>query len=396
MFRLGNIFPGNRASINDDLTQNAEPPEKLIAAIIEAKTINATIIGTGNGGCALAADLMSKGLHICLYAHPAHAAKLDSIRQRGTLISKGVIKGEFKPELLTEDMQEAVSFADNLIVAVPSYAQNELYSLMAPHLTDNHVVVNLNGNFGSLCLLKEIKNKRPILVETNVVPHASRVSTEGVVTVLGIKKFLTIGALPPTVSPVIKEVLEAIIPCRLEWCSDVLEVAFQSNNGVLHPAACVLNAGWIESKKGNFYFYKDGISPAVGRVIEQIDHERIEIGKRYGFELRTLLDEMLSFYGGDYKSISEFALKTKLHNKIKEAPSDTRHRYISEDVPFALVPWYELGVVVNFEAKTMKSIIDLSATINVTDYMKTGRNLQELGLAGLDQKAILDYVNGIS
>jgi len=320
-----------------------------------------TIIGTGNSGCALTADLINRGFQVCLYAHPNHAGKLDSIQQRGTLISEGVVNGEFKPDMLTKDMRDAVSFADYFLVAIPSYAQEELFGLMAPHLTEKHIVANLNGNFGSLTLLQQLNGKKPILLETNVVPHASRVNNEGVVTILGTKKFMMIGSLPTKISSPFIENLNTIFPCHLEWCSDILEVALQSNNGVLHPAACVLNAGWIESKKGDFYFYKDGISPAVGRVIEQIDNERIEIGKLFGFELGSLLDEMTSFYGGNYKTISDFAFNSKVHNIIKEAPSDTHHRYISEDVPFALVPWYELGQAVGFEAETMKSIIDIAS-----------------------------------
>ena len=373
-------------AIKSDFTINAVSAEKP----------RVTIIGTGNGGCALAADLINKGFHVCLYAHPDHSKKLDSIQQRGALISEGKIKGEFKPELLTKDMKEAITFADYILVAVPSFAQKDLFNLMAPHLTDQHIVVNLNGNFGSFVLLQQLEKQKPILAETNVMPHASRVSNDGIVNVLGIKKSIMIGSLPIAVPPPVIECLNMILPCYLDWRKDILEVALQSNNGVLHPAACILNAGWIESKKGDFYFYKDGMSPAVGRVIEQIDNERIEIGKRFGFSFQSLLDEMKGFYGGNYQTISDFSFNTELHNIIKEAPSDTHHRYISEDVPFALVPWYELGKIVGFEAKTMKSIIDLSTTMNGIDYMAIGRNLEKLGLAEMDQKSVLDYVRGAS
>lgn len=394
MLKLGSVFHSSDVRIHDDLTQLAKPSERPAVAALGNAEICVSIIGAGNGGCALAADLMSRGMSVCLYAHLAHATRFDGIVRRGTLTAKGTIKGDFQPALMTQNIAQALSFADTVMVAVPSYAQEELFILMSPHLTHKHIVVNLNGNFGSLVLLQKVEKVAPVLLETNVVPHASRLGTDGVVTVLGTKRFVTIGSLPAETPLAVNRVVSTIFPCQLEWCPDVLAVAFQSNNGVLHPAASVLNSGWIESKKGNFYFYKDGISRAVGRVIEKIDSERIEIGRRYGFELRSLLDEMLSFYGGDYASISEFALKTKLHNKIKEAPSDTQHRYISEDVPFALVPWYELGRVVDFDAKTMRSIIDLAATINNVDYLATGRNLRQLGLSGMDRRSILAHAKG--
>lgn len=116
----------NTPDIKKDFALKAENAEKP----------RVTIIGTGNGGCALAADLINRGFQVCLYAHPDHAKKLNSIQKRGTLISEGVIKGEFKPALLTKDMKEAVFFADYVLVAAPSFAQKELFNLMAPHLTE--------------------------------------------------------------------------------------------------------------------------------------------------------------------------------------------------------------------------------------------------------------------
>ena len=297
-------------------------------------------------------------------------------------------------ELLTNDIQEAMLFSKYQIVSLPSFAQDFVFSLMNPYLSDDHVIIGLNGNFSALAQLGVIRSeKNPTLVETNVAPHASRVSADGIVTILGTKSFLPIASLPSKIDASLQGNLQRIFPNQLEWCDNVLEVALQSNNGVLHPVPSILNAGWIESKKGDFYFYRDGISPSVGKIIEQIDNERIQIGRQFGFTLRSLLDEMNSFYGLDYDSISDFAFNTKLHNLIKEAPPNLHHRYVTEDVPYTLVPWQQLGEVVGVEAKTMKSIIDLSSIMNGVDYSGTGRNLERLGVRGMDRDELLKYVS---
>ncbi len=353
-----------------------------------------SIIGAGNSGCALAADLAKRGFRICLYAHPQHSQKLESISKRGCLPSNGSIEGAWNLDVVTKDMAEATGFSDYIVIALPSYAQDKIFDLMTPYLLNSHVVVNLNGNFGSFSLLNSLGRKSPTLIETNVAPHASRVSNDGNVTILAIKKFLSIASFPSRTPSVVRKKLAEILPCDLEWCDNLLEVALQSNNGVIHPAPSVLNTGWIEATGGNFYFYRDGISPAVGRVVNQVDQERVEIGKRYGFKLRSLLDEMKGFYGGDYETISDFAHGTELHNRIKEAPANLQHRYVTEDIPFALVPWYDLGRVVGFEAKAIKALIDIASIMNGVDYMKEGRNLEKMGLSNMRRGTILRYVQG--
>ena len=106
-----------------------------------------SIIGAGNSGCAMAVDLAHRGFNVCIYAHSDHSKKLDSIRQRGCLISDGEIRGEFKMELLTNDIQEAMLFSKYQIVSLPSFAQDFVFSLMNPYLSDDHVIIGLNGNF---------------------------------------------------------------------------------------------------------------------------------------------------------------------------------------------------------------------------------------------------------
>jgi opine dehydrogenase len=41
----------------------------------------------------------------------------------------------------------------------------------------------------------------------------------------------------------------------------------------------------IERTKGDFDFYHQGVTPAVGRLVEGVDRERIAIGKKLGVEV---------------------------------------------------------------------------------------------------------------
>ena len=46
----------------------------------------------------------------------------------------------------------------------------------------------------------------------------------------------------------------------------MIETALGNMNAVFHPPGMIMNAGWIESTNGNFLFYREGITEAIGRV----------------------------------------------------------------------------------------------------------------------------------
>jgi hypothetical protein len=65
---------------------------------------------------------------------------------------------------------------------------------------------------------------------------------------------------------------------------------------MLHVANCVANAGRIES--GNSYkFYAEGVTPAVARLYERINSERVAVAAALGASVPTLADWFDRVYG---------------------------------------------------------------------------------------------------
>ena len=59
-------------------------------------------------------------------------------------------------------------------------------------------------------------------------------------------------------------------------------------------------------------------------------------------------------------------------------------RYIEEDVPFSLVPISSLGKMLGVETPTVDALIHFASLINNTDYFRTGRNVDRLGISGMN------------
>ena len=57
-------------------------------------------------------------------------------------------------------------------------------------------------------------------------------------------------------------------------------------------------------------------------------------------------------------------------------------RYITEDLPFGLVPRCELGRLVGVPTRVIDGIVSLGSSVCQEDYWSTGRTLESLGLDG--------------
>ncbi|KAI8955488.1 putative NAD/NADP octopine/nopaline dehydrogenase [Xylaria longipes] len=364
-----------------------------------------SIVGAGNCGCAFAADLENRGIRALLYAHPDHSSNVDAIRESGFLDSIGQVKGRFYPEVST-DMGEALRFSNIVIVAVPSYAQDNILSELEKFDVSNHIIIAASGNFFTLVACKRIRAR--FLLETSASPYGSRMvdgkrreqqqlaeSWYGI-NVFGFKAVTPIGSLPIDIDAHLRTDVGVIFPGSLQWCSNVIEAAFYNFNGVLHPITAVMNAGWIEHTKGDFYFYQEGMTPSVTKIMQEIDNERVAIANEYGARVTSCLKQMNTYYGLNHESLSEFARGSTLHSTMKLCPTSMQHRYLVEDLPYVLVPWYELGLKAGKQSPFIRSLILWSSMINNTDYLSVGRNLKALGFDNWSLDEIVDMVTANS
>lgn len=351
--------------------------------------MSVSIIGAGNCGCAFAADLVNRGFGVLLYGHPNHRRNIDAIRRDGYLSACMEVEGKFHPTLTTS-IAAAVEFSRFLVITVPSYGHDDIIHELKDFDLNDHIIVAINANFFALAYTK-VLNALAIL-ETNASPYASWIE-KGEVRVAGIKTSLPIAAFPNALDEKQRSEIAAIFPQPLQWCNNVFEIGMQSNNGVIHPAATLLNTGRIESTEGDFFFYRDGISPAVGNVIEAVDRERRKIANALGFRLPTVLQEMVSFYGGAFDKFSDFAFHTSVHNATKATPAHMQHRYITEDIPYILVPWSELGAKLGIATPMMQALVEIASAVNGVEYFESGRNLRRLGLDHMSRTELVRFVD---
>jgi opine dehydrogenase len=73
-------------------------------------------------------------------------------------------------------------------------------------------------------------------------------------------------------------------------------------------------------------------------------------------------------------------------------PSSMKSRFITEDVPYGLVPAAQLAHKFNIDIPIIDATIKLASVINQTDYYKNGRSLEELWIANLSREELAEVL----
>lgn len=114
----------------------------------------------------------------------------------------------------------------------------------------------------------------------------------------------------------------------------------------MHPPQMVCAAGWIEATGGDFPIYKEGSGPAVARVIEAVDSERLALADRLSVPTVSFV-EFLAEAG---YTTTEAAATGSVYQALRagekirsvKAPPTLDPRYLHEDVGWGLVQWLHL------------------------------------------------------
>ncbi len=347
------------------------------------------IIGGGNGGVTAAYHFTKMGNHTCLYDAHGFDKNLSEIASKGNVIEaleeidgvKLKLSGKEKIDRLTDDIKELMEYSQIVIMVVPSFAQEILFEKLYPYL-DEHILVSMPGNFASL-VYSNIINKKSVKKATFVdaisIPWSCRIEGGGEIAVYGTKSHLPVGVFPKVKTKPTVEILNKIFPIKLTELSDVLEAGMENINFGGHPLLSVLNMGIMENFNGEFNYYRDTCSTATSQAVQVMENERLELGKKLGYELKGELEAMNSLYDLNYTSVYELNRGSLAHSQIG-APASSRHRYITEDVPYLLVPCYELAKLMKIQTPLMFSCITIAGAYNGENYFETGRNLKKIGL----------------
>jgi opine dehydrogenase len=352
------------------------------------------VLGAGSGGHCMAADLTLAGHSVILAELPEFANHLHLVCETRTIRLTG-IGGPRNASVtdVTFDIAHALERADLLNVVVPAFGQRRFFDEILPHLEPRHTLAIWAGDFGSLEFRSLLAEQRPDLrlgvVETNTLPYGARLIEPGEAHVSVMATKVLAAELPngPDQGAAVSR-LQELWPSVTAW-PDVVSVALCNPNPIVHPPGTLLNVGRIQYSRGDFNLYREGITEAVARIIRRVYEEVHDIADVLGADVLEYEDR-------------DFRTKTSIMGVTFQAAFDTdqvigdipgpksiHDRYITEDLPFGLVPIAELGDRVDVETPVIDSLVSLGCAVCNTDFWSEGRGLERLGLGQLSAAEIM-------
>jgi len=353
-------------------------------------SMKVAVMGGGNGAHTIAADLTLKGLTVNMFELERFAAGMRQVFETREIEMTGVAgSGTARLNMVTSDIHQAVENVEIIFIPLPGFAVAVYAELLAPFLKKEQIVVLMPGTLAALEFRQALKvngnRAEPIVAETGGLPFATRLTGPGRVQTFHIRSVCALAAVPGNKGRRVYEKLKGLYSFSLK--DSVVETGLGHLTPLLHPAGCLLNAGRIERSHGEFYMYEEGMTPSVVKVIEDVDRERLQIGKALGIDLPDGVNMMVESGYGPRGTLWESLNGSAGLTPVK-GPDSLTNRYVTEDVPYGLVAWSSLGHAVGVATPVIDALIQIGASIMGKNCRREGRNLEKMGLAGMNRQQI--------
>jgi opine dehydrogenase len=347
------------------------------------------VIGAGNGGTAIAGDLTLAGHECRLFEFEEWAGNVTAVTAQGGIKVTGVARTGFaKMSLATTDIEAALEGAELIMVCTQAVTHTRVARAIAPLVQERQIVILWPGSGGTLevrRIFDELGVKPDVILgEAATFPYCCRrLEGPGTVNIHRIDGPRNqMAALPASrtaeLMAALNGVYDTVVPAR-----SILEPALYNPNIIVHPAGALFNMGRIEHSQGEFWMYKEGITPSVKKIINGMDRERQAIMAALGYTPMTYEQVFHDLFN---VSVAEFAVASS------KGPFSMQDRYVTEDIPMGVTLTASLGRLLGVPTPTYDCIIHIASLVNETDYYARGRNLANLKLAGLSAAQLDEYV----
>lgn len=347
------------------------------------RKIKVSIIGCGNVGVAIAADLAIRGHDVTIVkTSRTNESLFDKIKANGNRI---LLKedGTYKTGVvgcLTHDFSN-IAGADVVILTIQSTYHEQVIEKMSKYLYSDQIVVVVCSYMSSFYFDKYCKSK-PVIAETTGPYLEGRIEDNDKEVVFRVGCRLT--RSPLSVYPArradmcMRRLNRLYMGFSDDYC--VIESGLLNPNMILHTVGSVMSIPRIEYSDGDFCMYREAYARknnATLHIMLSLDDEKKKVLRELGCKPIDIFvaggflgNPIESFY--NYSESSDRAI----------SPTSVRSRYIMEDVGQGLVLLESTAKLIGVEVPVASSLINIASAALDCDFRATGRTLQRLGADG--------------
>ena len=345
------------------------------------------IVGSGNGAVTAAVDMVDKGHDVRLYCRNESISKFDVALEKGGFDFNNEGEEKFIEFTdISDDMEYVLDGADIVQVIIPSSFIEYYAKVMSKFVTNDHLIFfNIAASMGSIRFMNVLEDRHidvhPHFAEANTLTYGTRVDFNNAKVDLSLNVrrvfFSTFDRSELNESyEKVSKIYDYLVK------ESLLKTNLENGNPEVHPGPTLLNVGRIDYSE-EFSLYKEGITKHTVRLLHAIEIERLNLGRKLGFELSTAKESRIQ--RGYLERKDEDEPLNRLFNTSPvfsqiPGPNHVENRYLTEDIAYGLVLWSSLGRVIDVPTPNIDAVIMIASTILERDFFEEGLTIEELGL----------------
>jgi opine dehydrogenase len=349
------------------------------------------VLGAGGIGCGAVA-LLSERAHTPVLWSPSGRGTA-AFADRQALQAEGMLTGQYHP-VIAADCAAALHGADAVMLAVPGYGHRAVLDQVAAHLRSGQpMIISSHMSLSALYLAQRLAARgvrAPIAAWGTTITTGRRLPG-GAVRVSNIREKVDIAALPRADIDALTALCTELFGDRFVPRDDLIAVSLSNVNPQNHLGIALCNFTRIENAEP--WANWSGLTPSVGRLIEALDAERLAVAAAYGAKVRTVRDHFHLSFGVPHGPVGDAGAILAARDP-NPGPASMETRYITEDVPFGLVPSTVLARIAGVAMPLHEAGIAMFSALYGRDFRAENDLLPELGLDGLSVDALRRQVRG--
>ena len=360
--------------------------------------LNYTVVGGGNASHVMVAMLSAAGARVKVWASfQDEAARFRKGMERNVGVQvTGVVEMKGTPEDVTEDPEQGLADADVILMALPSFAVNDLLPIVCSHCKDGALIGYMPGQGGGdwaasvpgSQVYEAIHERDVVLFGTIPMPFNCRIEEFGArVNLLALKPTLHLATYPADIDSELSRLLcrvSEFVLCdkaAADMYRSFISIHLSTGNANVHLPR--LYALFKDFEKGMSYdknpLFYEGMDDFSTSCIQRVSDERMAVAqaidgahdkfKGTADDVISTMDVLLELYGDLTEDTSSMLsiFRTNpgyrgLHCPMSQLPDgkwvpDFNNRYFCEDLPFGLVNFKSIALLAGVETPFIDEII---------------------------------------
>ncbi|MCC2690874.1 MAG: octopine/nopaline dehydrogenase [Rhizobiaceae bacterium] len=343
--------------------------------------MRAGIVGAGSIAFGTACLLEQMGHQAMLWSPSGERTR--ALLEGKPLAAVGAIEGEFNPSV-APGPQALAEWSDVLVIALPAYAHKFAFDAISPFVREGQtVIISSHASFGALYLSRELARRgvRSPIVAWGTTVVTGRQEGPAKVNVSTVRKKVDIATVPSSLSGNGLAVCRELFGDRFVDRQSLMAIALSNLNPQNHMGIALCNLTRME--RGEVWSQGQNVTPKVGRLLEELDRERLAIAEALGLGVRTIFEHFHLSFHVPMSTISQMNQEMHAQGNGGTGPATADSRYVLEDVPFGLVMTAKLGRLAGRPAELHESGIRIFSALYGRDFNSENDLLDALGIDGL-------------